>query len=148
VQTDISRLLSVFAATAIIAATETNAAALTLLQICSIQPQIRPLASQRPIEERMHPFVDILAQLRNLRLADPTQPHGPHQLVYSPCRNTSADAVSRSNILDAGTCRHGLRHHHRSKRSIVDATPLSQDLDPWYPLAICGCHSGSLMLAS
>ncbi len=27
-------------------------------------------------------------------------------------------------------------------------TPLSHDLDPWACLAICGCHSGSLMLAS
>src|SRR6202047_1498814 len=48
-----------------------DAAALALLQVGGIEPQIRPLACERPVEEGMHALVDLLAQLRNLRLADP-----------------------------------------------------------------------------
>jgi hypothetical protein len=59
-----------------------------------------------------------------------------------------ADAVSRRNLLHAGTRCHGRGHHPRSKRSIVSTTPISHDLDPWHRRAICGCHCGSLMLAS
>ena len=44
-----------------------DAAALALLQIGRVKPQIRPFASQRPVEERMHPLVD-LPRLRGGRL--------------------------------------------------------------------------------
>jgi len=36
-------------------------AALALLQVGRIKPQIRPLADQRTVEERMNPLVDVLA---------------------------------------------------------------------------------------
>ena len=48
-----------------------DAAALALLQVGGVEPQIRPLTSERSVEEGMHPLVDLLAQLGNLRLADP-----------------------------------------------------------------------------
>src|SRR5690242_5596719 len=61
-----------------------DAAALTLLQVSGVEPQIRPLAGERPVEKRMHALVDVFAQLGNLRLADPGQPHRLHQIVNPP----------------------------------------------------------------
>src|SRR5256714_14190023 len=63
-----------------------DAAALTLLQVSSVEPQIRPLAGERAVEKRMHALVDLLTQLGNLRLADPGQPHRLHQIVDPPGR--------------------------------------------------------------
>jgi hypothetical protein len=34
---------------------------LALLQVGRVQPQIRPLAEQRTVKERMNPLVDVLA---------------------------------------------------------------------------------------
>src|SRR5215472_5994821 len=48
-----------------------NATALALLQVGGVEPQIRPLAGERPVEEGMDTLVDLLAQLGDLRLADP-----------------------------------------------------------------------------
>jgi hypothetical protein len=48
-----------------------DAPTLTLLQVGRVQPEIRPLASQRTVKECMNPLVNLLAQLRDLRLADP-----------------------------------------------------------------------------
>ena len=59
-------------------------AALALFQVGRVEPQIRPLTGQRPVEEGMHALVDLLAQLGNLRLADPRQPHRLHQIVDPP----------------------------------------------------------------
>ena len=66
-----------------------NAAALALLQVGGVEPQIRPLAGQWPIEKSMHPLVDLFAQLGNLRLADPRQPHRLHQIVDPPGRHAA-----------------------------------------------------------
>ena len=66
-----------------------DAAALALLQVGRVQPQIRPLAGERPVEERMHALVDLLAQLGDLRLADPRQPHRLHQIVDPPGRHAA-----------------------------------------------------------
>src|SRR5205814_299832 len=52
-----------------------DAAALALLQVGGVEPQIRPLAGERPVEEGMNTLIDFLAQLGNLRLADPGQSH-------------------------------------------------------------------------
>jgi hypothetical protein len=60
------------------------AAALALLQVGGVEPQIWPLAGERPVEEGMHALVDLLAQLGNLRFADPGQPHRLHQIVNPP----------------------------------------------------------------
>src|SRR5882762_7354363 len=66
-----------------------DAAALALLQVGGVEPQIRPLAGERPVEERMPALVDLLAQLGNLRLADPRQPHRLHQIVDPPGRHAA-----------------------------------------------------------
>jgi hypothetical protein len=34
-----------------------------LLQVGGVEPQIRPLADQRPVEEGVHALVDLLAEL-------------------------------------------------------------------------------------
>src|SRR5215472_9882990 len=65
------------------------AAALALLQIGGIEPQIRPLSGQRAIEKGMHAFVDLLAQLGDLRLADPRQPHRLNQIVDTAGRHAA-----------------------------------------------------------
>src|SRR5215472_10650085 len=67
-----------------------DAAALALLQIGGVEPQIRPLAGERPVEEGVHPLVDLLAELGNLRLADPGEPHCLHQIV-DPSGRHAAD---------------------------------------------------------
>src|SRR5207248_2389354 len=36
-----------------------NAAALPLLQVGRVQPEIGPIAGERTVEERMHPLVDV-----------------------------------------------------------------------------------------
>ena len=66
-----------------------DAAALALLQVSRVEPQIRPLAGERPVEEGMDALVNLLAQLRNLRLADPRQPHRLHQIVDPPGRHAA-----------------------------------------------------------
>ena len=52
-----------------------DAAALALLQVSGVKPQIRPFAGERPIEKGIHALVDVFAQLGDLRLADPRQSH-------------------------------------------------------------------------
>ena len=48
-----------------------DVAALALLQRSGVKPQLRHLPAERPVEERMHTLVDLLAQFGDLRLADP-----------------------------------------------------------------------------
>src|SRR6266571_3083804 len=67
-----------------------DAAALALLQVSGVEPQIRPLAGEPAVEEGMDALVDVLAQLGNLRLADPRQPHRLHQIV-DPSGRDAAD---------------------------------------------------------
>jgi hypothetical protein len=69
-----------------------NSPAFALLQIGRVQPQIRPLAAKRTVEERMNPFVDVLAQLGDLRLADPRQTHRLNQLIHPSRRNPPIQA--------------------------------------------------------
>jgi hypothetical protein len=45
--------------------------AFSLLQIGRVQPQIGPFARQGAVKERPHSLIDVLAQLGDLRLADP-----------------------------------------------------------------------------
>jgi hypothetical protein len=66
-----------------------DAAALALLQVGGVQPEIRPLTDQRTIEERADALVDVLAQLADRALADPRQPHGLDQLVHAPGRHAA-----------------------------------------------------------
>jgi hypothetical protein len=66
-----------------------DAAALTLPQIGGVEPQIRPFAGERPVEEGVDALVDLLAELGNLRLADARQPHRLHQIVDPPGRHAA-----------------------------------------------------------
>src|SRR3954451_6238679 len=47
-----------------------DATLLADLDVGRIEPEVGPLAVQRPLEERQHARVDVLAQRRNLRLRD------------------------------------------------------------------------------
>ena len=77
----ISRRPSVLTATAIMAATETIAAALAHLEVGRVEPEIGPLAGERALEEGVHPLVDVLAQLGDRALGDAGHAHGLHQIV-------------------------------------------------------------------
>jgi hypothetical protein len=64
-----------------------DAAALALLEVGGVEPEIRPLASERAIEEGTDTIIDVLAQLAHRALADPRQPHRLHQVVDTPGRD-------------------------------------------------------------
>ena len=49
--------------------------ALALLEIGGVQPEIGPFAFQGPLQEGLHPLVDVLAELGDLRLRDAGEPH-------------------------------------------------------------------------
>src|SRR5246500_2701328 len=66
-----------------------DAPPLALLQVGGVEPQIRPLAGERAVEEGMDTLVDLLTELGNLRLADPRQPHRLHQIVDPAGRDAS-----------------------------------------------------------
>jgi hypothetical protein len=59
-------------------------------EVGGIEPEIRPLALDRPLQEGVHPFVDILAELGDLALRDASQAHRLHQLV-DPAGRHAAD---------------------------------------------------------
>ena len=48
--------------------------ALALLEIGGVQPEIGPFAFQGPLQEGLHPLVDVLAELGDLRLRDAGEP--------------------------------------------------------------------------
>jgi hypothetical protein len=41
------------------------------LHVRSVQPDIGPIAFDRPVQEGLHALIDLLAQARDLALADP-----------------------------------------------------------------------------
>src|SRR6185437_9916690 len=47
-----------------------------------IQPEIRPVALDRPVQEGLHPLVDLDAEPRDLAFADPVHPHSLDQLIH------------------------------------------------------------------
>lgn len=49
-------------------------AAFADLEAGGIEPEVRPVADKRPLQERAHPLVDVLAQLRHARLGDAVHP--------------------------------------------------------------------------
>ena len=57
-------------------------AVLANLQIGGVDPEIRPVAFKRPIEEGLHLAVDFLAEPADLALGDPGHPHGLDELVH------------------------------------------------------------------
>jgi hypothetical protein len=64
-----------------------DAAALALLEVGGVEPEIGPLALQRPIEEGVDTLVDVLAQLGDLRLRDAREAHRLDQVVDAPGRD-------------------------------------------------------------
>src|SRR3954452_12904405 len=70
-----------------------DAAALALLEVGGVKPEVGPLADERAIEERPDPVVDVLAQLADSALADPGQPHRLHQVVHASGRDAADPSV-------------------------------------------------------
>ena len=58
-----------------------DASGLANLHIGRIQPEIGPLALQRPVEEALYLVVDLAAQPGDLALGDARHPHRLHQVV-------------------------------------------------------------------
>src|SRR5690606_6439575 len=59
-------------------------AAFADLEIGGIDPEIGPVAGERPLEEGMHTLVDVLAELGDRRLGNAGHAHGLNQLVEAP----------------------------------------------------------------
>ena len=108
----ISRRPSVLAATAIIAATETmrprrcdrdDATAFALLQVSGVEPQLRPFAGERAVEEGVHALVD-LPRLRGGRLlhsletGDLLMPDSPIACTRSSTRRVDTPPIQASWI--------------------------------------------------
>src|SRR3954452_14842185 len=55
--------------------------ALAHLEVGGVEPEIGPLAGDQAVEEALHPFVDLLAQARDLALRDAAQAHGLDEVV-------------------------------------------------------------------
>ena len=66
-----------------------DAAALADLEVGGVEPEIGPLAVQRPVEEGVDPLVDVFAQLGDLALRDAGEAHRLHQLVNPPRRHAA-----------------------------------------------------------
>ena len=58
-----------------------DAAGLAHLYIGGVEPEIRPVAFQRPVQEGLHLVVDLAAQPRYLALGDAGHSHGLHQVI-------------------------------------------------------------------
>jgi site-specific DNA recombinase len=66
-----------------------DAAALTHFQVGRVEPQIRPLALDRPLQEGRDPLIDVLAQLGDWALRDAGEPHRLHKIVNPPGRDAA-----------------------------------------------------------
>ena len=51
-------------------------------QVSRVEPQIRPISLDRPLQKGVHPDIDALAQLRHLAFRDPAHPHRLHEVVH------------------------------------------------------------------
>ena len=75
-----SRLPSVLTPVAIVADGD-DASGLAHLQISGVEPQIRPIAFQRPIEEAVDLVVDLAAEAGDLAFADAAHAEGLHKVI-------------------------------------------------------------------
>src|SRR5207302_278834 len=66
-----------------------DAAAVAHFEVGGIEPEIRPFAVERPVEEGVDPLVDILAQLGDLAFRDAGQAHCLHELVDATGRHAA-----------------------------------------------------------
>ena len=76
-----SRRPSQLTPTAMMTATETMRPPLAHLQVGGVDPQIGPVAFDRPLEEGLHLAVDLLAEPGDLALGDAAHAHGLDQIV-------------------------------------------------------------------
>ena len=95
------------------------------LHIGRIDPQVRPVALQRTVEERMDPLVDVAAQPADLALGDPAHAHGLDELIHRAHRDA----------LDIGLL------HHGGEGFLSRATRLEERRDV-APLAQLGIFTG------
>lgn len=63
--------------------------ALSDLQVGSVQPEIRPLACQRALQEAVDALIDLFAQLGDPGLVEAREAHGLSQLVHPPGRDAT-----------------------------------------------------------
>ena len=76
-----SRRPSALTPTAMMTATETMRPLLAHLHVGRVDPDVGPVALDRPVEEGLHPLVDLLAQPADLALGDAAHAHGLDQVV-------------------------------------------------------------------
>src|SRR5215472_15144973 len=113
-----------------------NAATVADLEISSVEPEIRPLAFDRPIEEGIDPFINVFAQVGDLalRMLDrpiactksstrrvetlPIQASGMTGLAPSP-RSCAAQCSAGSTSVRAHLRGSGLRHRLPAKAAIA-----------------------------
>lgn len=96
-------------------------AGLADLDVGGVDPDVRPVALDRPIEEGLHAAVDVLAQPADLALGDAGHPHRLDQLV---------DRAGR-DALDVGFLDHRgqrLLRHPARLQAAREVAPLAQ---PW-----------------
>ena len=124
----ISRRPSVLTATAIIAATETMRPPSRTLEVGGVEPQIRPFALDRPLEEGLRPARrSPCTACDTWLLRDAGQAHRLHQLVDPPGRD-AADP----GLLD-----------HRDQRLLGGLARLQEGREVASPGAAWGCAAGA-----
>ena len=64
-----------------------NAASLPAFDIRGVDPQVRPLALDRAVQEGLYPLIDFFAQARHLALRDARAAHRLDQVIDSACRD-------------------------------------------------------------
>ena len=92
-----SRRPSVLTPTATITRHRDDPAVLAHLHVGRVDPQVGPVALDRPVEEGLHPLVDLSAEAAHLALRDAAHPHGLDQVVHGAGRDA----------LDVGLLDHG-----------------------------------------
>jgi len=100
-----------------------DAAAVADLEVGGVEPEIRPLALDRPVEEGIDPLVDVLAQLGDLALRDAGQAHRLHQLVDAAGRHAADPSLldHRDQRLLGGLARLEERREVRPLAQLRDA---------------------------
>jgi hypothetical protein len=100
-----------------------DATILADLHIGGVNPQIRPVTLDRPLQERVDALVDLLTQPRHLAFGDAAHAHGLHEIV---------DRAGR-NALDIGLLDHGgerLLGHPARLQKAGEIRALAQFRDP------------------
>ncbi len=59
-----------------------DATVLAHLDVGRVDPEVRPVAFDRPVEEGLHPHIDVLAQPRDLALGDAAHSHRLDQIIH------------------------------------------------------------------